>query len=159
MSEVIEMIMILIIVTLCFLMIPFNLQPNSVIEARKKFDTFIRLYDKPYRYNVREYDHRFQIFRSSLNKIASLNAHRVENDTAIYGLTQYADLTDQEFLHLNLADLKHETPPGSADKIGVNPLDKFIIESKSAEMKDDIIFSRAKRDLQIPDYLPKVVDW
>lgn len=159
MSEVIEMIMILIIVTLCFLMIPFNLQPNSVIEARKKFDTFIRLYDKPYRYNARDYDHRFQIFRSSLNQIASLNSHRAENDTAIYGITQYADLTDQEFLHLNLADLKHETPPGSADKVGVNPLDKFIIESKSAEIKDDIIFSRAKRELRIPDNLPKVVDW
>lgn len=148
MSEVIEMIMILIIVTLCFLMIPFNLQPNTVIEARKKFDTFIRLYGKPYRYNVREYEHRFQIFRSSLNKIASLNGHRAENDTAIYGITQYADLTDQEFLQLNLADLKQ-------GKI----IDKFIIESKSSEMKDDIIFSRAKRSLKIPDYLPKVVDW
>ncbi|KXJ81289.1 hypothetical protein RP20_CCG020610 [Aedes albopictus] len=159
MSEVIEMIMILIIVTLCFLMIPFNLQPNSVIEARKKFDTFIRLYDKPYRYNVREYDHRFQIFRISLNKIASLNAHRVENDTAIYGITQYADLTDQEFLRMHLADLKHETTPGTANNRGVSVLDKFIIESKSAEMKDDIIFSRARRELRIPEHLPKVVDW
>ncbi|XP_055635974.1 cathepsin O-like [Toxorhynchites rutilus septentrionalis] len=149
MSEVIEMIMILIIVTLCFLMIPFNLQPNTVIEARKKFDTFIRLYGKPYRYNVREYEHRFQIFRSSLNKIATLNAHRAENDTAIYGITQYADLTDQEFLQLKLADLKQS-----------QTLDKFIIESKSSEMKDDIIFSRAKRAaLKIPENLPKVVDW
>ncbi|XP_062565388.1 cathepsin O-like [Armigeres subalbatus] len=159
MSEVIEMIMILIIVTLCFLMIPFNLQPNSVIEARKKFDTFIKLYDKPYRYNVREYDHRFQIFRSSLNKITSLNARRSQNDTAIYGITQYADLTDQEFLYMNLADLKHKTVSEKTGNIVVNILDKFLIESKSEEMKNDIIFSRAKRDLQIPDNLPRAVDW
>ncbi|XP_055544504.1 cathepsin O-like [Wyeomyia smithii] len=157
MSEVIEMIMILIIVTLCFLMIPLNLQPNAVIETRKKFDIFIRLYDKPYRYNVREYEHRFQVFRASLNKITSLNIRRVENDTAIYGITQYADLTDQEFLLMNLADLKHGLIPSI--KESVSPLDKFIIESKSAEMKDNIIFSRAKRSLKIPDYLPKVVDW
>lgn len=160
MSEVIEMIMILIIVTLCFLMIPFNLQPNAVIEARRKFDIFIRLYEKPYRFNVREYEHRFQIFRSSLHKIASLNAHRVENDTAIYGITQYADLSDQEFLRINLVDLKHEHYPALGfESAGSSLLDKFTIESKSAEMKDNIIFSRARRDLRIPKLLPKVVDW
>ncbi|XP_058455499.1 cathepsin O-like [Malaya genurostris] len=159
MSEVIEMILIIIIVTLCFLMIPFNLQPNAVIEARKKFDIFIRLYDKPYRHNMREYDRRFQIFRSSLNKIAFLNVHRMENDTAIYGITQYADLTDQEFLQWNLSVLKHQMGPGQILQEKITPLDKFIIESSSAEMKDAIIFTRAKRSLQISDYLPKVVDW
>ncbi|XP_055602893.1 cathepsin O-like [Uranotaenia lowii] len=159
MSEVIEMIMILIIVTLCFLMIPFNLQPNRVIEARKKFDIFIRLYDKPYRHNMREYDHRFQIFRTSLNRIATLNAHRAENDTAIYGITQYADLSDREFLLMHLEDLMHNEVPGVVEPDAVNMLDKFIIDSRSAEMKDAIIFSRAKRELQVPEYLPKIVDW
>ncbi|XP_058821387.1 cathepsin O-like isoform X2 [Topomyia yanbarensis] len=109
MSEVIEMILILIIVTLCFLMIPFNLQPNAVIEARRKFEIFIRLYDKPYRYNV--------------------------------------------------PDLKQVMVSGQIAQERGSPLDKFVIESKSAEMKDAIIFSRAKRSLFIPDYLPKVVDW
>ncbi|ETN63323.1 cathepsin o [Anopheles darlingi] len=173
MTEVIEMLMIILIVTLCFLMIPFNTKPSPVLEARKKFDIFVRLYDKPYRYDVREYDYRFQIFRTSLNRIRQLNDRRSatgnETDGAIYGVTQYADLTDREFIAQHLADLL------AAEEMAVPRLhQKYAIESRSAEMKNDIIFSRARRDLplkeqqqqqqqqqqqHLPTNLPPTVDW
>uniref|UniRef100_A0A182Q861 Cathepsin O n=1 Tax=Anopheles farauti TaxID=69004 RepID=A0A182Q861_9DIPT len=158
MTEVIEMLMIILIVTLCFLMIPFNTKPSAVIESRRKFDVFVRLYDKPYRSDAREYAYRFQIFRASLSKIRQLNewSERDANDTAIYGITQYADLTDREFIAHQLADLFPDEPVG-----GERPrtYQKYVIETRSAEMKNDIIFSRAKRDLRMPTNLPLTVDW
>uniref|UniRef100_A0A182IP04 Peptidase C1A papain C-terminal domain-containing protein n=1 Tax=Anopheles atroparvus TaxID=41427 RepID=A0A182IP04_ANOAO len=153
MTEVIEMLMIILIVTLCFLMIPFNTKPSEVLEARRKFDIFVRLYEKPYRYDVREYDYRFQIFRTSLAKIRQLNGlARAVNDSAIYGVTQYADLSDREFVGLHLADLLREAEPARSYQ-------KYVIESRSAEMKNDIIFSRARRELKLPTNLPLTVDW
>nr|XP_040220291.2 cathepsin O-like [Anopheles coluzzii] len=159
MTEVIEMLMIILIVTLCFLMIPFNTKPSAVIESRRKFDVFVRLYDKPYRGDAREYAYRFQIFRTSLSKIRALNEWaREANDTAIYGITQYADLTDREFVARQLADLLPDEPGGGAG--GPRAYQKYVIESRSAEMKNDIIFSRARRDaLPAVRNLPPRVDW
>lgn len=158
MTEVIEMLMIILIVTLCFLMIPFNRKPSEVLEARRKFDVFVRLYEKPYRYDVREYDYRFQIFRTSLGKIRLLNERaQLTNDSAIYGVTQYADLSDREFIGLHLADLLREGEPGAGGT--TRSYQKYVIDSRSAEMKNDIIFSRAKRDLKLPSNLPLTVDW
>ncbi|XP_053672040.1 cathepsin O-like [Anopheles nili] len=157
MTEVIEMLMIILIVTLCFLMIPFNTKPSAVIESRRKFDVFVRLYDKPYRGDAREYAYRFQIFRASLAKIRQLNERsRDANDTAIYGITQYADLSDREFIARQLADLLPDELSASGPR---SPHQKFVIDSRSAEMKNDIIFSRARRDLRLPADLPLSVDW
>ncbi|XP_052865074.1 cathepsin O-like [Anopheles cruzii] len=168
MTEVIEMLMIILIVALCFIMIPFNSRPSAVLESRRKFDIFVRLYDKPYRYDVREYDYRFQIFRSSLSRIQKLNELQPGPDQggAIYGVTQYADLTDREFIAQHLADLLEAEqqavdgggPPAVMPGVSLPPLyQKYVIESRSAEMKNDIIFSRARREL--PSNLPLAVDW
>uniref|UniRef100_A0A182PUY7 Tryptophan 2,3-dioxygenase n=1 Tax=Anopheles epiroticus TaxID=199890 RepID=A0A182PUY7_9DIPT len=157
MTEVIEMLMIILIVTLCFLMIPFNTKPSAVIESRRKFDVFVRLYDKPYRGDAREYAYRFQIFRTSLSKIRQLNERAREgNETVIYGITQYADLTDREFVARQLADLLPDEGAGGGPP---RAYQKYVIESHSAEMKNDIIFSRARRDLRLGGKLPPRVDW
>ncbi|PNF32289.1 hypothetical protein B7P43_G16846, partial [Cryptotermes secundus] len=65
------------------------------------FNEFLEKYNKHYR-NKAEYKRRFHIFRANIKKVERLQ--KTEQGTAIYGATQFADLTPKEFkkYHLGL---------------------------------------------------------
>lgn len=54
------------------------------------FNEFLEKYDKHYQ-NKAEYKRRFHIFRANMKKVERLQ--KTEQGTAIYGATQFADLT------------------------------------------------------------------
>jgi hypothetical protein len=54
------------------------------------FDEFVKKYNKQYQSEA-EYERRFHIFRANMKKVERLQ--KTEKGTAIYGATQFADLT------------------------------------------------------------------
>lgn len=59
-------------------------------DERSRFEKFTEKYEKSYG-NEREVERRFRIFRANLKKIGSLN--KWEKGSAVYGVTQFTDLT------------------------------------------------------------------
>ncbi|XP_046961306.1 thiol protease aleurain-like [Vanessa cardui] len=62
-------------------------------DAYDYFETFIKTYGK--QYDETEKAERFEIFKENLEKINDLNAR---SDNAVFGVTQFSDLTTEEFL-------------------------------------------------------------
>lgn len=73
----------------------------SVVEEMKEvkaeylFDEFITKYNRRY-LNDDEHKQRMRIFKRNLHKIEMLNKH--EQGTAKYGITEFADMTEKEYL-------------------------------------------------------------
>lgn len=59
------------------------------------FEEFIHKHSKAYKHDFEEKLKRFKVFSSNLKKIAELNRH--ERGTAVYGITEFTDLTYEEF--------------------------------------------------------------
>lgn len=59
------------------------------------FEEFIHKHSKAYKHDFEEKLKRFKVFSTNLRKIAELNQH--EQGTAVYGITEFTDLTYQEF--------------------------------------------------------------
>ena len=149
MTEVIEIAMLLIIVTICFLMFPLHIIPSSVYESQKKFETFLILFNKTYKYDYYEYEQRFDIFKQSLAKIEQLNANYGGGES-VFGVTEFSDLSESEFLdRMRLLSEENQTIV----------TDQYLINSSDAKLLNDIIFSRARRDLRQDGLLPEKVDW
>jgi hypothetical protein len=54
------------------------------------FNEFVKKYNKHYK-NKAEYKRRFHIYRANMKKVERLQ--KTEQGTAVYGATQFADLT------------------------------------------------------------------
>ncbi|XP_064076719.1 procathepsin L-like [Vanessa tameamea] len=65
----------------------------SLEDASDHFETFISTYEKEYDETERAL--RFEIFMKNLEKINNLNSR---SDTAVFGITQFSDLTTEEFI-------------------------------------------------------------
>ncbi|XP_076329313.1 cathepsin O-like isoform X2 [Tachypleus tridentatus] len=61
------------------------------------FNNFVRTYNKSYSPGSLQYFKRLSIFKASLERIEWLNKHRKNNNSALYGITEFSDLTPSEF--------------------------------------------------------------
>ncbi|CAK9825959.1 Cathepsin O [Anthophora retusa] len=87
-----------LVVSLCFLAIPIRVEPDTNNEEIKLFQNYVTRYNKSYRNNLTEYEERFKRFQRSLQHIEKLNGLRSSQASAYYGLTEYSDMTEDEFL-------------------------------------------------------------
>lgn len=76
------------------------------------FENFIKKYERRY-LNDDEKNLRLRIFKRNLHKIEMLNKH--EQGTAKYGITEFADMTEKEYLRRTglVAPQKHENDLGN----------------------------------------------
>ncbi|XP_011495433.1 PREDICTED: cathepsin O-like isoform X2 [Ceratosolen solmsi marchali] len=95
------MALTIVAVSLCLLIIPISVEPDRSQDI-KLFEAYVTEYKKPYKFNRTEYERRFERFQRSLRKIDALNGLRMSEHSARYGVTEYSDMTEQEFLALNL---------------------------------------------------------
>jgi len=75
-----------------------KVDPLNGLSKERAFQNLIKTYNKVYDTHA-EYKHRFSIFNANLKIIDDLNAKDPE---AIYGITEFADLSPQEFSDLYL---------------------------------------------------------
>jgi cathepsin F len=66
---------------------------SQLKHSRQRFEEFLMKFNK--NYDLNEKERRFKIFERNLMKIKLLNAN--ELGSAVYGVTQFADLTTSEF--------------------------------------------------------------
>ncbi|XP_070553706.1 cathepsin O-like [Ptychodera flava] len=79
------------------------------------FREFIVEHEKKYSPGTIEYEKRFRVFQQSLQRSEKLNIFsRKHNGTAVYGITQFSDLTPEEFQEQYLT-LKPYQPSTSAN--------------------------------------------
>ncbi|XP_066599410.1 cathepsin O-like isoform X2 [Prorops nasuta] len=93
-----------LIISLSLLVIPIRIGRNSKSGAGeiKLFESYVARYNKTYRHNPEEYGRRFERFQKSLREIERLNSLRTSEESAYYGLTEYSDLAEDEFLQKTL---------------------------------------------------------
>ncbi len=75
-----------------------HVHPNQCCILQNEalmFEEFIHKHSKAYKHDFEEKLKRFKVFSTNLRKIAELNQH--EQGTAVYGITEFTDLTYQEF--------------------------------------------------------------
>lgn len=103
------------------------------LQSHHSFKAFVKKYERDYENRV-EYEHRFSIFKQNMKKVQFLR--ETEQGTGVYGASQFADLTEQEFKQrLGLT-------PGKFDHV------------KGSFSDSDL------PDADIPDVpLPKEFDW
>merc|ERR1719473_900981 len=84
---------------------------SSNVETAFHFESFIATHNKEY--SAEEYETRFGIFQTNLNKIAELNAQRQSEDEARFAVNKFADLSTDEFAsqYLNFDREKREQSP------------------------------------------------
>ncbi|XP_043289980.1 cathepsin O-like [Venturia canescens] len=85
-------------ISLCFLVIPIRVGPSTNVEDVKLFESYIVRYNKSYRHKPSEYDKRFERFQRSLRYIEKMNELRDSEDSALYGQTEFSDMSEDEFL-------------------------------------------------------------
>ncbi|XP_011684583.1 PREDICTED: cathepsin O-like [Wasmannia auropunctata] len=108
-------VMIVLVVSLCFFIVPIKVGPDKTAEDAELFASYVARYNKSYRNDPVEYEERFQRFQKSLQHIERLNGLRSSQETAYYGLTEFSDLSEDEFIQqalvpdLPLRGKKHMT--------------------------------------------------
>ncbi|XP_058808219.1 cathepsin O-like [Phymastichus coffea] len=90
------------ILSLLFLAIPIRYEPDTEVQDAKLFEAYVADYNKSYKSNPEEYERRYQRFKQSLRRIETLNKLRSSEHSARYGLTNFSDMTEEEFLALHL---------------------------------------------------------
>ncbi|EZA49885.1 cathepsin O isoform X1 [Ooceraea biroi] len=93
---------IVLVVSLCFFMVPIRVEPDKNVEDAKLFANYIDRYNKSYKDNPEEYKKRFERFQRSLQHIERMNGFRSSQESAYYGLTEFSDLSGDEFLERTL---------------------------------------------------------
>jgi cathepsin F len=68
---------------------------HALCGAENKFEGFMKEFGKVY-HTVEEYEHRFGVFKDNLLKALK---HQALDPTASHGVTQFSDLTEEEFGH------------------------------------------------------------
>uniref|UniRef100_A0A0C9QKQ4 PAPA3 protein n=1 Tax=Fopius arisanus TaxID=64838 RepID=A0A0C9QKQ4_9HYME len=92
----------LLVISLGFLAIPIRVPPDTSTEDVNLFKTYVSYYNKSYRHNPDEYERKFKGFQRSLRQIERMNRLRSTQQSAYYGLTEFSDLSEEEFLRLTL---------------------------------------------------------
>ncbi|XP_014612706.1 PREDICTED: cathepsin O-like [Polistes canadensis] len=88
----------ILIVSLCFFAIPIRVGPDNNGEDMKLFENYVVRYNKSYRNNPTEYSDRFKRFQRSLRHIEKMNGLRSSHKSAYYGITEFSDMLEDEFL-------------------------------------------------------------
>lgn len=134
-------------VGLCLFGIPIRIQPPGSAEKRQLFESYTKKFNKSYDVNSPEHELRFQRFQESLDTIKLLNTDREGNgnDSALYGLTQFSDLSPEEFSH-------HHLQPGLHKR-----LRKHHEHHVSAIYRNHKHYNHIHK--RAIDNLPKKVDW
>ncbi|XP_011158926.2 cathepsin O [Solenopsis invicta] len=108
-------VVIVLVVSLCFFIVPIKVGPDKTVENAELFVNYVARYNKSYRDDPVEYQERFERFQKSLRDIERLNGLRSSQESAYYGLTEFSDLSEDEFLQrallpdLPLRGQKHTT--------------------------------------------------
>ncbi|KAL2727743.1 cathepsin O-like isoform X2 [Vespula maculifrons] len=92
----------ILVVTLCFFAIPIRVGPDNNSEDIKLFENYVARYNKSYKNNPIEYSDRFERFQRSLRHIEKMNDLRSSQKSALYGLTKFSDMSEDEFLQKTL---------------------------------------------------------
>jgi len=66
---------------------------HALCGAKKRFESFVKEFQKVY-HTAEEYEHRFGVFKNNLLKALK---HQALDPTASHGVTQFSDLTEEEF--------------------------------------------------------------
>ncbi|XP_055688665.1 cathepsin O-like [Lutzomyia longipalpis] len=83
-----------IICLFCF--VPLHVNPPYNLEGQ--FQRFVSDFDRPYRYNPEAYESRFLVFEKSMVRLKTMNETHWKNpNSAMYGVTNFTDLTPEEF--------------------------------------------------------------
>ncbi|XP_022086465.1 cathepsin O-like [Acanthaster planci] len=87
----------LLMLVFFILVVLLNIFVIGISPEEKMFNDFIIKYGKTYKNGSIEYQKRFGIFKESLARHKWLNSYRTGPHDAFYGVTQFADLTQEEF--------------------------------------------------------------
>lgn len=132
------------LICLCFVAVPIRFDKPSSQSSFSLFQSYLRRFNKTY--NATEFENRFAKFQETLRFIDELNSERTSNDSARYGLTEFSDMSREEFLdhklQRHLHKHMHNHKSHQHDKDGKKH------ESHSNHVK--------RRSL---DGLPDLVDW
>ncbi|XP_045486396.1 procathepsin L [Pieris rapae] len=125
---------------ICLLFVNFLLVESTyydLADAESHFDEFIIAHNKQY-VNEREKFTRFLIFSENLEEINRKNA---ESTNAVYGITKFADLTDEEFL-MYATGLTGTGGPKCPDSI--SQVNSSIIAPESFDWRTKKVVSQVK---------------
>ncbi|KAL1459990.1 hypothetical protein WDU94_011931 [Cyamophila willieti] len=102
-----NVLFIVFLIALCFLAIPVKVDKPSLDQKLELFQSFQQRYKKTY--SKDEHETRFKNFERSLDIIEQLNKDRPSPDSARYGITEFSDLSEEEFKshHLRHSVNKH----------------------------------------------------
>nr|XP_027198401.1 cathepsin O-like [Dermatophagoides pteronyssinus] len=102
-------------------------QSTDLIQIQ--FEQFIDHFEKSYKNNPDEYIYRIKIFEKSLKKINFLNQFRQHKNSALFGLTKYSDLTEQEFKQIVLKNNVSKSSKKKNKKTRRNTVESFSVTS------------------------------
>ncbi|XP_012522311.1 cathepsin O isoform X2 [Monomorium pharaonis] len=94
-------VVIVLVVSLCFFIVPIKVGPDKTAENAELFANYVIRYNKSYKDDPVEYKERFERFQS-VQDIEKLNGLRSSQESAYYGLTEFSDLSEDEFLQQTL---------------------------------------------------------
>nr|CAD7401915.1 unnamed protein product [Timema poppensis] len=134
-----KLLITLTIIALCFVGIPIHVSKEKVEEKEVLFQVYIKKHNKSYVLGSTEYHQRYDSFKESMTMVEKLNNNRSSNLSAVYGITKFSDLTQDEFI-------KHHLVPKLHHHV------KLRLQSSLAH--HNRIKTRA-----LPDQLPLKVDW
>ncbi|KAK7862103.1 hypothetical protein R5R35_012229 [Gryllus longicercus] len=129
------------VLSLCFLIIPIPIERNGMKEHEHEFKIFMKKFNKSYDTNSTEYILRLSNFQESIKKIKDLNGERTSSASALFGVTSFSDLSEEEFLR------DHLQPT----------LDAHVKKSHHGRHRDHNHHHHIKR--QVPKNVPLKVDW
>uniref|UniRef100_A0A1B0DH74 Uncharacterized protein n=1 Tax=Phlebotomus papatasi TaxID=29031 RepID=A0A1B0DH74_PHLPP len=104
------------------------MNPPSSLEGQ--FERFVSDFNRPYRYHPEAYESRFLVFEKSMVRLKTMNETHWKNpNSAKYGVTNFTDLTIEEFQrnHLGYREQKTQNITGrNSSRINHKDLPKFI---------------------------------
>lgn len=94
------------LICLCFVAVPIRFDKPKSQSSLNLFQSYVHRFNKTY--NVTEFEARYAKFQETLKFIEKLNGDRVSNDSARYGLTEFSDMSQEEFLEHKLQRHMHK---------------------------------------------------
>ncbi|KAK3921726.1 Cathepsin O [Frankliniella fusca] len=133
------------LICLCFVGIPIRIDKPSSQSSLSLFQSYIHKFNKSY--NATEFEARFTKFQETLKFIEELNSNRPSNDSARYGLTEFSDMSKDEFLDRKLQKhlhrrLHHHRSHNSKNK--VDDTTENHIKKRSVDGLPDLVDWRSK---------------